>query len=461
MTPSVSAADTDAGTAALLGSKRPWMHRERAARKESAPWLPTIVLFTPLLAATFLAKAAIPPYGEQGIGISLPLVLGLIAIGLVAGCVRIQPVRLTLFLLLMAFLGLSTMLQPQFSMTSLILVVVLHLPYVFYVEGRRDTLDPMRVFLTVCAIIAWLAIAQYVAQFAAGPRFAFPIENFVPKQFVVQGFNAQGALEYGSSVYRATGVFLYEPSYLSQLLAVAIVAQLCTTPRWGMLALFAAGMLVSYSGTGVMILAVCLPLVVIAKKQWSLLFAGLFAIVALVPLAGYLHLDHFIGRAGEMSSSNSSGFARFVGGFYLFDEFLWGDIWHALFGFGTGSFRSFMLAASMPVAEMPLFKMVMECGVIGATLYFLYLFYCVFATPVSKLIALAIAMTFLLNGLYSPFSHCLALTLLVWPGATFAAATQVKPVLAARAAEMSHATEKNAEGNLVRASAIELGRDLS
>ena len=74
-----------------------------------------------------------------------------------------------------------------------------------------------------------------------------------------------------------------------------------------------------------------------------------------------------------------------------------------------------MEQSAYPVVEMPLFKMVMEFGVVGALVYFAFLGYCFFTCSVSRMIAVAVLLTALLNGLYVPFSQGLALTLLIWP----------------------------------------------
>ena len=103
--------------------------------------------------------------------------------------------------------------------------------------------------------------------------------------FIVQHFNKQAALAYGSEVYRANGVFLLEPSFFSQVLAVAIIAELCTLggkiplASATRLAVFSAALFVSYSGTGVLVLAVCLPLYVVMRRRWGLLLFGMSILV--------------------------------------------------------------------------------------------------------------------------------------------------------------------------------------
>ena len=378
------------------------------------------LLLVPLIGVTFLAKPAIPPLGAQAIGITIPLIYLAVLMAALGGVLRIDAGRAIMFLLTIGWLGLSTVLQAEeISLTSLTLLVALHLPYIFELAETPAAAGKsefgVQAFLVVATVLAWLGLAQFAVQWVAGPKLAFPIETFVPARFLVQYFNAQGVLSYGSDIFRSTGVFMLEPSYLSQLLAVAIVAELCTSMRLTRVALFALGMLVTYSGTGIMILALCVPLLLARKRRWDLLLAGVLCVAALFALREYFYLDQFLSRAGEFSSPQSSGFARFVGGFYLFDQFLWDHPLRALFGYGAGTFKIFMERSAYPVVEMPLFKMVMEFGIVGALVYFTFICYCFFTCSVSRMIAVAVLLTALLNGLYVPFSQGLALTLLIWP----------------------------------------------
>lgn len=379
-----------------------------------APWLRFALLATPVFAVTAFSKLTIPPLGEQGIDISLFFLLGAPLVGSLCGCVRFDARRLALYTTFVAILGLIQILQPEFSITSLLLLVALHLPYVFVLSHPDDGRRINQFFINLVTLFAWLGIAQYALQFFISPRFLFPIENFVPNAFIVQHFNRQAALSYGSEVYRANGVFLLEPSFFSQVLAVAIVAELCTLRRMTRLAPFGIAMLASYSGTGILVLAICLPLYALSRRRWGLLLLGVFALAMLIGLQQSLHLGGFLSRAGEFGSTQSSGFARFVGGFYLFDQFLWNDPWRTLFGYGAGAFTTYAAHAAYAVAEMAVVKIVFEFGLIGATAYFGFLFGCLFYSRAPRLLILAVALTYLLNGIYTPFAHGLALSLLLW-----------------------------------------------
>ena len=376
------------------------------------------LLAMPLIGATFLSKFAFPPFGAQGIGISLFVLLAVVVASVVGGAMRAEPRRMTLYFMLVGSLGLIQILQPEsFSPLSLLLLAAVHLPYAVTVPNSDDGRRIVDLFLRCATVLALLGIAQYGLQFLVNPRFLFPIENFTPDTFIVQHFNHQAAMEYGSQEYRANGVFMVEPSVFGQLLAVAIIAELCTRGRMSRLALFGLALVVSYSGTGIMVLAICLPLCLVAQRRWGLLLAGSLAVVGIIVLHEYFYPVRLLSRIAEFGSPHSSGYSRFVGGFYLFDQFLWHDPWRAFFGYGAGAFTNYASRAHYGADEMALFKIVLEFGLVGAAVYFGFLFCCLFYSPAPRFLTLAVALTYFLNGIYTPFAHGLALTLLLWtPG---------------------------------------------
>jgi hypothetical protein len=372
-----------------------------------------------LFCASVLSKVSVPPFGDRGIGIALFLLPVTACVGFAAGLLSLHPVRLSLFLLLAGVLSITSLFGvAEFSVSSMAMFVVLHLPFVFAGNqvARPDGRPPIHeFFLNLALVIGVCAMLQFFLQSVVPVRFLFPMENFVPPAFVMQHFNSQGVLEYGSSTYRANGVFLPEPSYFSQLMGIAIVLELCMQGRWLRLAIYSVALLTAGAGTGVMIVAVCVPLLLIRRGRWDLLLIGIAGIAAVAAFGSSTYVGHLASRAGEFDAVGSSAFARFIGGFYLFDQFLWDDPLRTLFGFGAGSFSEYAGRAHYAVAEMPLFKMVLEFGVLGALCYFLVLGYFLFSSPAPKILVLAILIAFLLNGIYAVFGQALALGLLIWP----------------------------------------------
>jgi hypothetical protein len=375
------------------------------------------IVLTPLVAATFFSKLAVPPFGEMGISIGVGMILLAALFAGLTGHMEFSRFRLIGFLLLLAFMGLSATFRGLvFSPASLLFFLAIHAPYVLQIKKEDGLGDGMvGMFSDLAIFFACCGVAQFLLQFVIGPALAFPIENFVPDMWQVQAFNKQGTLEYGSSLYRANGIFLLEPSFFSQLMAVALVFELSGPSRLWRMMIFTFGLLLSYSGTGILILIVCLPLAAVFYGRWQLIPLALIGGAVMLVGAEALNLDLFIHRSAELGSSGSSGFARFVGGFYLFDKFLWDSPVHALLGYGAGSFKFYAPSVSVPVAEMAMPKMVFEYGVLGGGAYFILIAAAVFSARVPFLARLAVFITFFLNGNYIIFSHGLALALFIWP----------------------------------------------
>jgi len=378
--------------------------------------LASLLLYTPLLATTLLAKLSVPPFAAQSLSISYLFILLAVAVGLVLGYLRMDTGRLSFFLIFIGCIGTVHVLRGDlFSLASMLLLVTLYIAYVFYIPNRNDSSErALRFFLGLATFLALTGIAQYAIQLTVGSRYAFPIESFVPGPFLVQGFHMQAPVTYGGSTLRINGVFFSEPSFFSQFMAVAIIIELLTRNRLQRVALYALALFLSYSGTGFMLLAVCLPLILVTRRHWGLFWLAVGALVLFVALGSYLDLDKLTGRIGEFGSVRSSAYARFIAGFHMFDQYLWPYPLKALFGYGAGQFPEFALRMPFAVAEMTLFKMVFEYGLLGAALYFSFIFYCVFRSGAPFIARLAIAMTLFLNGPFVPFFHGLALSLLVW-----------------------------------------------
>lgn len=402
-------------------------------------FVPLLLLCTPIACASLLSKFGIPGYANLGIGIALPLLMLVLAFGILNDGVRIEPRRLGFYCITLAVLILPQLLQAgTFSLNSLMMLALLHLPYAL-VAKRGDELAPkaLTFFLYIARLLAVLAVVQYVLQGIVDKTFLYPIDNLIPADFVVQGFNAQGTIKYGSDQIRATGMFMLEPSFLTQFLAVAIVAESCTSRRLWPLGLYTLGIMMAHAGTGILVLLICMPFVVFIHRRWDLLLLGILGIVAVLGFGEVLGIDFLTSRTNEFNDPNSSGFARFVGGFYMFQQMLWPNLGRALFGYGAGAFMDYAHLFDVEVADMPMTKMIFEFGLVGAFTYFAFIASSLFASPLPRMLSVAIALTFLLNGMYVPFSHGLALGLLVLTSTrkvqTVTATLSLKTTRAARA----------------------------
>ena len=377
----------------------------------------------PIIAATFVSKIGIPGLASLALTFAIPLIYAALAVGSIAGRLVLVPWRFAWFVAMIATLWLVQVFgNGAFSVASLLMLTVLHFPYCFGLRsGSELQVRAWAFFRGVSVTIAALGIAQYVLQFVVGPQLAFPLEHFMPVSMKVEGFNVLAWIEYASTTFRSNGVVMLEPSFFSQLLAVAVIGELVVdpNPRVWRLALYAAGVLVSYSGTGLIAVAICLPVWLVTRRKWSWLLGGLAIVAAPVALVASGVADDnpfvkvFADRVTEFASPQSSGFARFVGGFYMFEQYLWSDDWGALFGYGAGTFLPYSQLAHMPAHGMALFKMLFEFGIVGATVYFAFLVFCFADSKAPLLLKISIFVPLMIQN-YVPFAHGLALSLLLW-----------------------------------------------
>ena len=155
----------------------------------------------------------------------------------------------------------------------------------------------------------------------------------------------------------------------------------------------------------------------VIKRRIDILVYGLVALLAAYLLFNTLGLDLFVNRISELGDSSSSGFARFVGGFYLFNQYLWPDTANALFGMGAGAMDRFADQAHFAVAAVTWVKVLFEYGLVGAAAYFAFQYFCLFNNRGPLVVKLAAAVMLQLNGSLVPFAHALVFALLIWPPA--------------------------------------------
>lgn len=381
-------------------------------------WLP-VLAFGPLILTTYFAKIGVP-FGPPEVPASLYLILVLLVLGVATSRLTIDLQRLGMFVVAMSFLGVVMILRgDEWSVGSYLMMAALYATYtVSLTDPRYDVRRGIEFFLNVSLIIAIAGIAQFFLQFVIGPKLAFPIDYLLPKSFLVEGYMNLNVLSYGSTTHKPNGVFLLEASFFSQLLAIAVIAELLTRNRMHRLLIYVSGMIVSYSGTGIIVLLVVMPFLVIKKKRWDLVIIALGGLVALALLYDVLNLDIFTKRATEFGATKSSGFMRFTGAYYMFDQFLFIDQWRTLFGYGAGLFKEYEVRTNLPVHESALTKIVFEFGVIGAIVNIGFLVFCLTRSSAPGLLKLGVAVMFFMAGIYTPSSHGIALVTLMWPSPT-------------------------------------------
>ncbi len=337
------------------------------------------LIYAPLILTTILAKISVPPFNAQGIGINYPILVFIYLVGIVSGRIEVHPYRLAYFSLLFGMFGLVEVFrQEPFSMSAVALMTVANVLYVLNVRGAG--LSPQQILRftsNYLLIFALLGIAQFGAQFLIGQQYAFPIESFLPSQLLIGGFNYLNPLFYGSSILKTNGIFLLEPSFFSQLMAIGLLSELISRKRLICVLIFCTALIFSYSGTGLIILIVALPIYLVKERRADMLAAilgvGVFALLFATPL----RLDIFIARLAEFTNPSSSAYLRFVGWYFLAKDALSADVIHSLFGYGAGTYRQVAFEFGSRAAEIFHIKLLIEYGLLGFAMYMGFVLYCI------------------------------------------------------------------------------------
>jgi hypothetical protein len=375
-----------------------------------------LVLWMPIIGVTLVSKIAVEIGGRE-ILIGVPAILGATLLGAFTGRLQVEPSRFMMYLGVCAILvGEQAFAVYAFSGTSLMLLLALHLPYIFQLRGLTDQhrADQLSKFVNLTFIICIMGIVQYFAQFVIGARYAYPIEHFLPHSFITHGYNYLNVLRYGSTTYKSNGLVLLEPSFYSQTLAIGFGLEAAARRRIWRLAVYGLGFGVSFSGTGLIMMAFVLPTLMIAYRRYSLLLLLLIGGFTAVLFGESLGLGLFLERSREFESTSSSGYQRYIGPAMLFGQYLWGDPQRWLFGMGAGMM---MRATPKPIfnaAETGWAKLILEFGLVGSIAYFAFLYVCIFKSNQPTVLRVSLAVMTLLSGILDPPVHGLIIPLLIW-----------------------------------------------
>jgi len=386
-----------------------------------------LLLLSPLVGITLLSKFAIP-LGKDQLAGSLIVLAATIAFGLSTGRFELAPRHTTFFLC-----ALSLMLATQavggqeFSLASMALLIVLHAAYLVRLRSPPTSNETLYLYQCVMVAIGVLGVAQFAAQFVLGKTIAFPMENLQGASYFQNGFNNLIPLRYGSSVFKSNGVFLLEPSFLSQFMAIALIVEIAVFRRPWRMALFAIALLSSYSGTGIVMLACALPFLMTLRRALFLLagaavgacvlvFADAFDIRMLSGRLEALDIDAFTNRITEIEDPSSSAFMRFVGIGLLIEQYVLTDVWFTFFGRGAGSIFQFSAGAQASAHDPTWGKIFFEYGLVGFLAYMGFMLHVILSPRRPRSLKFAMLVQFLFLGGFavSPYAHALIAALLVW-----------------------------------------------
>jgi hypothetical protein len=274
-------------------------------------------------------------------------------------------------------------------------------------DGANRYRSTLQAFQFLVMVLSVLAIAQFFAQFVVDGRQLVQFFGIVP-DFLLASYSGGGVntiipIYEGSSLIKSNGLFLSEPSTLSQITALGILIEILEFGRLRYLFLLALGYLLSYSGTGLMTLIICLPLASLVRGRAMRYVLLLPIFVFGLAITGIVDLSVFVGRMGEFEDTRASGFGRFIGPFWLLSDYLHlASVRELLVGSGpgttaafTGEFRFSWYTGGM---TMTWIKLLYEYGLTGSFIFILFLVACCRRTPCPSIIIVAVFFSYVFLG---------------------------------------------------------------
>jgi hypothetical protein len=372
-----------------------------------------ILLFTPFVAVTFLSKFAVAIGGTE-ILLAVPLILAATLVGVFSGRLSPDRNRVGMFLGMAAILCIQQVFARTFQPTSLILLLALQLTWVFRLHGAGDAETHHRRVLNLARFFCFAGVVQYGAQFVIGPVYAYPIEHFTPDTIITHGYNYLNPLRYGSHIFKANGVFLLEPSYYSQMLSTGVVLEILGRRRLWSFVLFAAGFYVSFSGTGLIMLAMSLLTLALVQRRFAMLIGMAVAGFLILSFGEVIGLHTIAERSKEFQQPGTSGYQRYVGPVLLMQQYLGPSLVRTFFGVGSGMMMRMTPQPMFHIAETGWAKIIIEFGIVGALAFFGFLYTSIFGSRQSIVLRANLATMTLMSGILDGPPHGMILSLLLW-----------------------------------------------
>lgn len=288
--------------------------------------------------------------------------------------------RLFYFLLVVGSILLTSCISSTYSQSfsppSLFLLIGFYFLTIFTLksDGQTTTLEA---FQTIIFFISFIGIVQFASQLVGIP-FRDWMRLFIPNTNIISGYHYAIPIEYGSRFYKSNGLFLAEPSFYSQLIALSMIIEIYFFKRYPRLLILTPALFLSFSGTGLILLAIGIIPLLFTLKFKKLFIPSLILVIVISLLSATGFLSYITSRISEFQSPSSSGFIRFISPFIIFKQFFNENINHLNFWFGLGPGASEDYLWNTTTQLNPPIKLLTEYGILGS-LFFVYLAYIFFS----------------------------------------------------------------------------------
>jgi hypothetical protein len=362
------------------------------------------------LGVTFLDRFGFPLGGDQFVPFCLfTTYFGMFVI-VFSGFAIAETGRVVLYLLTAAMALLTALLATlvssnSFSLFSLEYLLIIYAPFVFIVDIDDDLFKRSVNAWQICMLpIALMGLYQFITQ----DRYDFLKDHF--SQYMITNFNTRATLGGESALRRSDGMFLLEPSGLSQFCSIALALELIYFKKLWRIGIYALGMVAAASLSGVVMFAIFLGVYAWRyKRVLHVAIAVGFIVAGMWAYQDNEVIQTILNRRGELSSTNTSGYQRFVAPINE-TAYLIGDLGTLFTGIGPGNSSGERAARLLNVGQdslglmWPPLKLVTEYGVLALFPYGLLIWRCFFFRSRSYTLStmFLVMYVFMSGGLLTP-----------------------------------------------------------
>lgn len=385
-----------------------------------------------VLALTLLDRFGLQLTASWSMPAALAATYALVAILVLNDTARIDWRGAALFAAVVTVAGASFLLNTWFepralrTVTALLLVALSYAPFMITLApGAADVRLwrwTLRAFATAAALVALAGIVQFAAQFFTSADWLFNYTPLIPEVVRTSGHwntvhPVASWVQADGYWIKSNGFFMREASFFSVILAYGIICELIVGVRRWAIVLLAAGLVLSYSGSGLVALAVALIFPLERRTLLRVLGAGACVAAVLYFLGDTLNLSYTVDRLAEFGDEKSSAYCRFIMPGVAVAQGLETDAWSALLGHGPGSLTRWGMTCA-DLHEPTYGKLLFEYGLLGALAFggLILLALNRSQAPLRLRIALAVSWLFVGGNLVS--SEVLAMIFLfcaLWP----------------------------------------------
>lgn len=350
---------------------------------------------------------------------------GLVGAMLLTGSARINHraallyVVITTIAVVSFIVNSSLVLRQHSSIGSLMLVVVLYAPLAVSLRPEVGTTELwhwlMKTYIGFAAVCAAFGVIQYYAQFVFTAPWLFDYRPLIPE--AIRGSGLYNTTNYAGSqaIVKSNGFFLREASGFSFLMAFALIAEWSVARRKWVMGLLAFGLVVSYSGSGLLAIGVAMLFPLGTRTLLRIAAAVSAAAVVFVLFGDALNLGYTLGRIGEFRSdaTTSSAHCRFIAPAKVVMDHIDSAPWTTFLGHGPGTTQKMH-----DTCETTYGKLVFEYGLLGMLAFTSLLLYSLYQSPAPARLRVAQFVSWVLLGGHLLAPEPLLVTFLLfamWP----------------------------------------------